>query len=303
MFRIIFLTIYFMFSSSLFAKDGMNALMTAIYEGEMYSALSMVENGAALDERDNLGRTALMIAIKYDQRKVANVLIEKGANIHLTDYENRNVLYYTIRNSESLLSKLFINKGVNVNSEDIRGDTPLIYAAQNYDEYIMDDLLIEGADVHHKNKQGLTAVMISNELKDWSSVQALVSFGANIYSATETTLEWLVSMNEHIADAFIKYVDSSGNDHLINALKKKYFIAAKYFVLGDFDFNRQNIDGQTALMLMVKHNQVELVEHVLSLSGVNINLRDNAGTTALGIAKKEGFKEIEKILLTAGAQE
>ncbi len=59
-------------------------------------------------------------------------------------------------------------------------------------------------------------------------------------------------------------------------------------------------DGNTALILAIKHEQEngqsEVIQALLSASGINVNAINKQGETAIKIAHKKGYMDIVQIL-------
>jgi hypothetical protein len=74
-------------------SEGFTALMHAIdASGDLSRVLLLVENGADISIKDNLGRTALIIAALNNRSPILNYLVDQGANIEETDNSGLSAL-------------------------------------------------------------------------------------------------------------------------------------------------------------------------------------------------------------------
>ena len=92
------------------------------------------------------------------------------------------------------------------------------------------------------------------------------------------------------------------DDH-VNLLKQ---IVEKPAIEGGPGVNYQNRAGETALMRAVKAGQIKNVKMLLEVQGILVNLRNQQGFTALGIAQslinQPRMRDIEVLLRAAGGQ-
>lgn len=79
-------------------------LMTGANRGDAAMVREALSKGAAVDARDNGGKTALMRAAQDGYSDVLKLLLEHGADIHAIDPEGRTALTYAIGQSGSAAS-------------------------------------------------------------------------------------------------------------------------------------------------------------------------------------------------------
>lgn len=85
----------------------------------------LLANGAAINARDNTGRTALMIAIQANARDTVTYLLSHGARIDAKDKKGETPLMYAIRRKNPAMIQLLLDKGARVLQPDMAGNTPL----------------------------------------------------------------------------------------------------------------------------------------------------------------------------------
>lgn len=193
----------------------------------------------------------------------------------------------------------------------------LIQAVEREDTDVVSKLVMEGADINAQNDKQRTATMIATYNNDVSTVKVLIEAGADVniqddmlnnpflYAGAEGYLEILKLTIEAGADPTI--TNRYGGTALIPASEHGYVeVVNELLINTDIDVNHINDLGWTALLEAViladgskKQQQTIqlLIEH-----GADVNIPDNNNVTPLIHAQERGFKEIEEILLHAGAK-
>ena len=119
----------------------------------------LVNNGAAINDRNNFfGDSPLMLAA-YKNEKVIETLINLGANVNITNLDGETALM-RCSNIDSAL--LLINAGADVNAGDIHNLTALMRSV-HYDSELVKILIKNGADVNARDFHGKTALDYARE--------------------------------------------------------------------------------------------------------------------------------------------
>ncbi|EAX93008.1 hypothetical protein TVAG_143670 [Trichomonas vaginalis G3] len=118
--------------------------------------------------------------------------------------------------------------------------------------------------------------------------------GRNILIQTEAKgdLKFAKKLIEFGADPNAK--DQYDNTAFYFFCDKGNLEAVKYFSLPKFDINLKFSSGCTALMIACKNNHTDIVEYLLSLPGIDVNLRDKIGFTADNYASSPKIKALLK---------
>jgi len=178
------------------------------------------------------------------------------------------------------------------------------------------DLLDKGVDINAQDTQGRTAIMIATYANDVEMVKVLIAEGADVdiqdnmlnnpflYAGAEGYMEILKLMIAAGADPTI--TNRYGGVALIPASEHGYVeVVNELLTNTKTDVNHVNNLGWTALLEAIILNDGSekqqqtirlLIEH-----GADVNLADKDGVTPLEHAREKGYKEIEEILLEAGA--
>jgi ankyrin repeat protein len=116
----------------------------------------LVDQGAALETKDNDGQTPLLIATQ-GKPKSALYLIEHGANIGARDGSGNSPMIHAAAAGSLDMTKALILRKADVNAYNTEGVTPLINAAIYGDIALVKVLLDAGGDPLHRDVDGKSA--------------------------------------------------------------------------------------------------------------------------------------------------
>lgn len=178
------------------------------------------------------------------------------------------------------------------------------------------ELLNSGVDINAQNEQGRTAIMIATYANDAEMVKVLIDEGADVdiqddmlnnpflYAGAEGYMDILKLMIAAGADP--KITNRYGGVALIPASEHGYVeVVEELLTNTKTDVNHVNNLGWTALLeAIILNDGSEKQQQTIRLLieyGADVNLADKDGVTPLEHAREKGYKEIEEILLEAGA--
>ena len=119
----------------------------------------MIEKIMTLDDIDLHGavdgRTLLIHASFYNRKKVVEYLLELGANLQLKDNVGFTALHAAVNSSNREIARLLLSNGADVNEKDSFGNVPM-FRATHTDIDIIKLLLEFGADVTIENNFGIS---------------------------------------------------------------------------------------------------------------------------------------------------
>lgn len=118
---------------------------------------ALLSKGAAVDPRDNAGRTPLHLACSRGQTDVVRMLLAARANPTLRDERGLTAMDCACFGGHEEIVDLLIKENVDVNAGNFQGTTPLMQAAMNGHLNLVKKLLAEGANLHTRNKRNLDA--------------------------------------------------------------------------------------------------------------------------------------------------
>ncbi|USK36194.1 ankyrin repeat domain-containing protein [Bacillus sp. F19] len=193
-------------------------------------------------------------------------------------------LFQSAKRGETDTVIRLIKEGVNINAQDSNGQTATMIATYNNDVKTAKVLIEAGADVN-----------IRDEMKN----------NPFLYAGAEGYIDILKLTIKAGADPTI--TNRYGGTALIPASEHGYVNVIKELLTNtDTDVNHVNNLGWTALLEAIILNdgdekQQQTVQLLIDY-GADVNIPDKNNVTPLQHAREKGFKEIEKILLKAGAK-
>lgn len=225
-----------------------------------------------------------LAALAGDSEKIKN-LVDEGYDINAYDNFGYTALHRCVEYERGIDE--LISNGADMYAETMEctGDTPapasaIAAAFSQFDNFLK--FLECGYDVNHIDSQGMTLLMHC-AANDWEAgARALLKRGADPSIrdiSGRTALFYVCSFHDvcysEIIDILLEY---------------------------GADINSTDNEGNTAL-LRIADKEVEGDRTHLDLiaRGIDVNIRNNAGETALSIARKHGHSYLISELLAAGA--
>ena len=224
------------------------ALLDAAERNKLAGVKSQLGAGADINTRSPSGNTALMLAIEYSYGRldVATFLMDNGADL---------------------------------NSVDSDGNTALMIAtARNNNEAVV-ALLAHKATIHFRNKEGRTALHIASAELHKRDVEALLAIKPAVMAS---------SAGVDVVGVDVNSRDNSGRTPLMLAADHDSFVPDEVMELllaHGAKIDEQDPQGNTSLMIAAKAGGMSGVEYLVS-KGAAVNLKNQAGETALKLARK-----------------
>jgi len=160
-----------------FARQ-MTALHINAYFGVEEAAKALLNKGAAIESKDNSGRTPLIWAAENGHEALVKLLVDEGAAIESKDSFGQTPLSSAAENGHEAVVKLLLDEGAAIKSEDNSSQTPLSWAARNGYEAVVKLLLDKGAAIEaNDNDSGQTPLSWAVENGHEAVVQLLLATG------------------------------------------------------------------------------------------------------------------------------
>ena len=164
--------------------------------------------------------------------------------------------------------------------DSVRKKTLLTQWAIQYGNLdILNLLLQSGADVNKWNGFGTSALYFAVEKNDIEAVKLLL---------------------EH-DDILVDRKMKNGMNPLLNACNKGYYNIVKHLLNKGADVNAQEREGHSGLLIAVSRNHPEVVKLLLCQDDIQVDLKNDKGTTPLKEAAFRGYLDILVLLLNKGA--
>ncbi|WP_028391145.1 ankyrin repeat domain-containing protein [Bacillus cihuensis] len=193
----------------------------------------------------------------------------------------------------------------------------LLQAAERGEANTISELIKKDANINAQDSKRRTATMIATYNNDVETAKVLINAGADVniqddmknnpflYAGAEGYIDILKLTIEAGVDPAI--TNRYGGTALIPASEHGYVDVIKELLTHtDIDVNHINNLGWTALLeAIILNNGDEKQQQTVQLlleHGADLNIPDNDKVTPLQHAREKGFKEIEKILIKAGAK-
>ena len=312
-----------------------NALIRACQKSDSSRVKFLIKIGANLDveikqmaETEVQQLSLLRSLIKNNNLEMALILVGAGAKIDSVDIGTKLIHFAATKNDKNALEKLCVSY---VNAKDKYGRTPLHAASSMNNIEAMKILLDHGADVNAKDNfdktplHGGSYVEENNELwgtrtseNSVDTIKILLDRGADVNAKNKDSrtplheasamgrVDVMTTLLERGADVDAK--DCWNNTPLFGScrfeMSFKLLLQYKAFI------DAQDNQGRTLLHSNVDNNEgyqaedywykeyLERIERLIKY-GVNVNIADKEGNTALHIAAraKKDNREIITILL------
>jgi ankyrin repeat protein len=255
---------------------------------------------------DSGGFTPLLYAARENCIECVDVLLANGADIDLPDPEGVSPLHVAIMNANWDLAKRLIDAGADVDQWDIYGEAPLYTAVGSYTRKdggrasidppnqtdgltIVNMLLEHGANPNMQlffrpanvrgatNTRGSTPLIRAANSGDLEMVKLLLANGADatVYMADRQTPIHAVlagRASEKQALELIQVLHDAGTD--VNSVA--------------LVVHMEEVRGGSALHYAVRKRYKEVIR-LLASYGIDMNLKDQDGLTALDYTQSRGF--------------
>ena len=267
---------------------GLNALHLSVIGGHLDSTKRLLRVEIPVDSRDFMGATPLMFAAYAGDIKIFDLLVRNGALLTGVDLDGRTALFYGVSGRQRflikhLLRKVKANCAEYVSQVDAFGISSLGYALNQYDMKIASVLIEHGAavDVPWRCEASLpdtvlkTPLMYAAECNDLEFLSFCLDRGAE----PDKYISRMVSLRQALAAG-----------HSLCPLSARHIHASRR--------------GKTALMYAAENGSLACVDALLRLprgNRVEINGKDEEGTTPIMYAIRGGNAQVIRLLLERGA--
>lgn len=300
-------------------ENNQTALFSAVLKDNLDIAKTLILNGININFLDKNGQNVLFNTILKGagNLEILELLIRKGININIIDNYNNNILdeilyiknlqeepLKNIDNKYKLLKKgtdylsitsLLMENGLEIDKIDENGQNTLMKAVKEENFTNIAFLVSCGANINveDENAQTLLEKEIMKGYSNYKMIDFLIKHGADIerknldnQTIVDILVEIILNQKKYKQNSEILSLIDENEDYE-RLLKKVLSYKPK------IDTRRE--DGKTLLFDLVLYNDYETLKHIINY-GIDLNIKDKNGDTALSFMVEEGLKISEKRL-------
>lgn len=256
------------------ARDemGRTPLVVAATGGRVDAVRELLRRGAKARVMDREGLPLLVQVMNYrSNREVVYLLLDAGADPNVTDGEGRPALLLAF-NTEVAMGQCFLDHGANPDFRGRETDSPLIAFLRDGEDDRAGVLIARGADVNFRTTNGDTPITVAAKSASAETVGLLVDLGAEV----ETQ-------------------NADGETPLILCCYQGRTAVARALLDRGADVNRRHPQGHTALTVAARSGSLDLVK-LLVERGAYTRFRDPYGWTPALIAAWYGYDAVAEYL-------
>jgi len=235
------------------AQKGMNAAL-----------VHLIENGAVVDRRDELGLTPLHAAAKSDQVVTARTLVAAKASLTALVFNKLNPLDITVIHDSLSLVEFLVRADPSLRPE------AFLLAARDGHFLAIKILLASGVDVDIRNAEGQTALVCALSRRHQIFIYREGNNRRKRVFAADMLIHCGADVNVH---------DQAGETPLTIAAKQRDVVAVNLLIDTFANVDLPDTSKTTALMIAVDSANVPLIITLLA-AGADTSLRDIFGKTA-----------------------
>jgi len=281
-------------------KKRQNLLLLAIRLGDLSLLQELVKAGASLNFATKDKETALTQAIKYEHRAIISWILSSD----IEEKVHEKAIFYAISHNDMQTLGELAEKEIGLNAHTKTGLTPILYANKLKKFNMISSLLEYDVDIESKDKLGENALFKSirffqNDIlrtliakvddiniKNKSGISAI---NLSLFIANYDAFKLLLEAEAKVEKKTLIMSVTKGLEHFFVKLKDKYFLASI-----------KDEKSNSLLHMAASHDRVGILKRLI-LSGLDVEMINDRGETALHVAAKEGHKESCSLLLSFDA--
>ncbi|XP_069687335.1 uncharacterized protein [Periplaneta americana] len=293
-------------------NTGQRPLHIAVSFGHLSIVKYFVENEAVLKSVDYYGNTELHLAAEMGQMSLVEYLCEENIEIDVRNKEGKTALHIAAELGRLSTVEYLLRHGADINIADNRGSTPMHLAAFLGHVHIIKHLVEKEELLTIVNSDRNTALHAAayNGQKSIAEYLCERNIGRNVSNVEGTTASHIAAEREHLNivkylfrhDADINIADSKGYTPMQIAAFYGHLPIVKHFVENGAILTTLNSYGHTVLHSAAYNGHVSIVEYLCEENvGLQVDVRDKDGKTALYFAAERGHLSTVQCLLRHGA--
>jgi ankyrin repeat protein len=257
--------------------------MTAARQNSVECTQLLLAAGSNPDTvwKQNNNSTALICAAESGSGEVMRLLIRAGANVNVKNAVGQTALHVAVEKNSPEHVRLLLRYGADASIQDNDGQTGLIVSTKSGFIDCMYLILGSGCDRNVQDTKGNTALLWAAWQGNIDCLKLLLKAGcdANLQNQSGNT-------------AAIICADANAHECLKCIVQQPQERAV--------EFDRTNKEGDSAVVISARKNHMESFQLLIGCVGVNLNIRDAKGNTALIWCVCNANPHSTKMLLEVG---
>lgn len=255
------------------------------------------------------GSTALHAAASNGYTDIAKELLTiKGINVNCTNAKGSTPLLMAAENGYLDIVKALLDKNADVNQPFQGGVTPLLFAIdKGHVEVVKELLKHKDIDVYKSTDEGDSPISLAIEQNKIDIVKELLKsekMDVNAQYAGVTALYFASSkgnLNAVNTLLDVKNIDVNratilGYSPLLVAVQQMNTDIVQRLLQANADVNQVTENKMSALHLAVLNNDVNMVDLLLKVPGINPNQLSSTDDSPLSLAKENGYEKIAQLI-------
>ncbi len=277
-----------------------NAEITALHYAVVMNDGNLVRElldlGADIECRNDVGHTPLMMAAYNKRRSIARLLVQRGADLTAVSAEGKTVLHYASQYGDIELAKQVLDARVPVNAADFEGYTALHCSVINDEVEAVEMLIKHGADPTAKTSKsarhgGSKSVRDFAESFSKRSVARLAA-QPQTQPRTQEKRWWEFWKTKAIQ---LKAGSPNKGPSVLQAVIDKDPTLALDRLHQDGSVDEKGQYGNVALHYAAAYGYLDVIEAILKAGGT-VDPKNTAGQTPLVYAMLEGQPAAARLL-------
>jgi len=249
-------------------------LINGIFSESVPVVKYLIQKGVNINELDERDYSAVGVAASQSLNDIVKVLVDAGADINQKQGEfKQTLIMLALHDDNTELVKYLIKKGVDVKAQATDGETALYLAAAYGNIEAADALLRAGADIDKESSIGFSPLFRAIQKKNTDMALYLISKGADVNS-------------RDTRDFTPAYAAAEAGD----------LVSLKKLAEAGADLNVQGGGREwSPIMKAAFDGNIDIVRYLKS-QGVDLDLTDSEGNTALDLAEQQYNTDVSNLL-------
>lgn len=255
--------------------------------------------------KDSNGISALQYSMSIGRTLFELLINDKRINVMEQDLQGRSLIHFAGQQNNPLITQMIVKiPGIDINHKDREGKTILHHAAEkhNFDNlnYLVKVKELNQFIPDNKNRLALhyAALGVRNyHISSYSYYARATDDKSRAYSTDEFKCFKLLSES---AGKYINYMDNEGYSPFMLLFRNLTDINL-FSQINNIDFTLQSKDGENLLIIAARANEINCVKYILGKCPALLNSRDKDGNTCLHhLAQNGNIEGIEYLITLPG---